>query len=430
MTEKFLHYLWKLKRFRLDGLRASGGEAVQIIRAGDHNFHAGPDFLNARLKIGNEEWAGTVEIHVKASEWNLHHHDKDLAYNNVILHVVYENDRDVFHEDGTSVACLEIRDHIDSTLFESYSVLMKSEAWIPCANQISEVGEITIIQLLHRMMVERLEEKIRPIEEGLARNGNNWEDTFYHSLSGAFGSKINTEPFIMLAQALPLKILSKHKSSLFQIEALLFGMAGFLNQKFLDEYPEKLRKEFEFLKKKYGLEPLKNYMWKFLRLRPANFPTLRIAQFASLVFNSTHLISKIIENNDPKKMRLMFECGTSEYWNSHYRFDTPSAEMKKVFGRTAVDLLMINTVAPFLFVYGKLHDETHYMNLALGMLEQLPPEENTIIRLWKETGVTCNSAFASQALLQLKNSYCSNFRCLDCAVGNKILAGAERDHKR
>ncbi|HYV92070.1 MAG TPA: DUF2851 family protein [Chitinophagales bacterium] len=422
MTEKFLHYLWKMKLLQPDQLQASSGEKIQILKVGEHNHNAGPDFLNARIRIGKTEWAGTVEIHVKSAEWNQHRHDQDKAYNNVILHVVYENDEEVFHDDGTPVLSLEVKDLFDSKLFDSYQLLMNSASWIPCEKNLQSVSSITIRQWLHRLMIERLEEKTQPIIESLAENQNNWEDTFYQFIASAFGAKVNAEPFQMLARSLPVKVLAKHKSSLFQLETLLFGTAGFLDEKFADDYPNQLKKEFDFLRKKYALQPMKKHVWKFLRLRPANFPTLRIAQFAQLVFNATHLLSKILETQDVKKLFSYFDCEPSEYWLTHYRFDKLSPLKKKTLGENAIELLMINTVVPFLFVYGKMRDEDSYINQSLHLLEQLPAEENQIITRWKGSGVAVKSAFDSQALLQLKNKYCTNFRCLDCAIGHKILS--------
>jgi hypothetical protein len=422
MTEKFLHYLWKMKLLKTDELHSSSGERIQVIKSGEHNHDAGPDFLNARIRMGNTEWVGNVEIHVRTSEWNHHRHHTDSGYNNVILHVVYENDATVFHEDGTAVSSLELKHLFDPGTYETYQSLMQSAAWVPCAAQISRVNDITIIQYLHRLMTERLEQKVEPILLSLQENQNNWEETFYQSIAAAFGAKVNAEPFRMLARTLPLKILAKHKSSLFQLEALLFGTAGFLDEKFSDEYPNRLKKEFDFLRMRHQLKPMKKHVWKFLRLRPSNFPTIRLAQFAHLVFTSTHLLSKIIETNDLKTVIQLFECGTSEYWLDHYRFDKPSANRKKQLGKNAVELILINTVVPFLFVYGKLHDDEALSSRSLKWLEQVPAEKNSIITQWRKTGLAASSAFDSQALLQLKNNYCRNFRCLDCAIGHKILS--------
>lgn len=421
MTEKFLHYLWKMKLLYPDQLQTVSGEKIQILKAGEHNHDAGPDFLNARIKIGKTEWAGTVEIHVKSSEWNLHRHQHDRAYNNVILHVVYENDRGVFHDDGTPVIHLEVKDRFDPGLFDSYQSLMSSASWIPCEKHLPNVSTITVHQWLHRLMIERLEEKTQAIVESLNENQNNWEETFYQFIAAAFGAKVNAEPFRMLARSLPVKILAKHKNSLLQLEALLFGSAGFLDEKFVDDYPSQLKKEFDFLRKKYALQPMKKHLWKFLRLRPANFPTIRLAQFARLVFNSNHLLSKILESPDVKTLFSYFNCEPSDYWLTHYRFDKLSPEKKKPLGEDAIALLVINMVSPFLFVYGKMKDEEAFINQSLHLLEQLPPEQNQVITHWKRSGVSTKSAFDSQALLQLKNQYCSNFLCLDCAIGHKIL---------
>jgi hypothetical protein len=298
---------------------------------------------------------------------------------------------------------------------------MQSASWIPCENQLKRIDPLTISQWLHRMMIERLEEKIQPILLSLEENQNNWEETFYQSIAAAFGAKVNAEPFRMLARALPVKILAKHKNNLLQLEALLFGTAGFLDEKFSNDYPNQLKKEFDFLKKRHQLQPMKKHVWKFLRLRPANFPTVRLAQFAQLVFKSTHLLSKIIETNDVKRLIRFFECEASEYWLDHYRFDKISAKKKKPLGKDAIELILINTVAPFLFVYGKLHDEEELINRSLKLLEEIPAEKNNIVTQWKKSGVLAKSSFDSQALLQLKNNYCKNFKCLECAIGHKIL---------
>ncbi|MEO5675824.1 MAG: DUF2851 family protein, partial [Chitinophagales bacterium] len=287
---------------------------------------------------------------------------------------------------------------------------------------VSRASGITINQWLQRMMVERLEKKTEPIIEALKKNENNWEDTFYQFLARAFGSRVNAEPFHMLALALPVKILAKHKNSLFQLEALLFGTAGFLNERFADEYPGQLKKEFDFLRKKYAIVPMKKYVWKFLRLRPANFPTIRLAQFSQLVFNSNHLLSKILKPDGIKSLFELFNHTPSAYWHTHYLFDKFSDIKEKKFGSAATELLLINTVVPFLFVYGKLRDEEQYIEKSFQLLGEVPAEKNEIISRWKQTGINAKSAFDSQALLQLKNIYCTNFRCLDCAIGHKILS--------
>ncbi|MBA3648237.1 MAG: DUF2851 family protein [Chitinophagales bacterium] len=397
-------------------------EPIQIISAGNYNKDAGPDFVNARVKIGETQWVGNVEIHIKASEWNLHHHQTDTAYDNVILHVVYENDSNIFRKDGSLIPCVQIKNHFDENIFETYQSLIRSPEGIPCQNHIKKIDSITMSQWLHRLMVDRLEQKVQLITQSLLENGNNWEDTFYQYLAQSFGAKVNAEPFRLLARSLPVKILAKHKNNLIQVEALVFGTAGFLSEKFTEEYPNQLKKEFDFLKKKYGLKPLKKHLWKFLRLRPANFPTVRLAQFAQLIFQSNHLFSKIIEESNEKVIGSFFETAPSLYWLNHYRFEKISLIKKKHFGQDSIDLLLINTVIPFLFLYGKYKDEDVFMNRSLKLLELVAAEKNRVTESWKQIGISVLSAFDSQALLHLRNNYCNNFRCLECAVGNKILS--------
>lgn len=421
MTEKFLHYLWKMKLIHSINLKTTDGEPVQIVSAGESNPNAGPDFLNARIRIGETTWAGNVEIHLKSSEWNIHHHNADNAYDNIILHVAYIDDKPVNRPDGSAVPTLEIKDLFDPGIYETYQSLMRSSSWIPCDNQIQKVEPIIIHQWLHRLLIERLEQKIQPILDSLEENKHNWEETCYQFIAQAFGARVNAEPFHLLARSLPLKILAKHKNNLFQIEALLFGCAGFLDEKLSDQYPILLKKEFSFLSKKYGLKPLKKHIWKFLRLRPANFPTIRLAQFAELIFKSSHLFSRILETENVKDIVSLFEVETSEYWIDHYRFDKISTKCVKPFGKIAAELLLINTITPFLFVYGKFCDEENYVLRSLELLENTSAEKNNILNGWLVLGIKSKSAFESQSLLQLRNNYCKNYRCLECAIGNKIL---------
>ncbi|MBA2422527.1 MAG: DUF2851 family protein [Chitinophagales bacterium] len=421
MTERFLHYLWKMKLLNNNHLTTTEGSTVRIISSGEHNSDSGPDFHQARIKIDETTWVGNVEIHLRSSDWLSHHHHEDKAYDNVILHVVYVDDDPVLRQDGSKIPCLEIRDRYDAAIYENYQSLMQSPLWIPCEHQIKKVNEITIHQWLNRLTAERLEAKIQPILHTLKENENNWEQTFYEFVAMSYGSKVNAEPFRLLARALSVKVLARHKNNLFQLEALLFGTAGFLNEQYSDSYPEELRKEWGFLQMKYGVTPLKKHLWKFLRLRPANFPTVRIAQMAQLIFKSAHLFSRILETTESKTIASFFKAEASEYWSSHYLFDKLSDDKNKSFGKSSAELILINTVAPFIFVYGKLRDEQEYCDRAIKILEHISAERNNIIENWKRMGISPANAFDSQALLQLRNCYCKNFRCLDCAIGHKIL---------
>jgi len=422
MQEEFLHYLWKFRLFNNQELKTTEGEPIQILKVGEHNSDSGPDFFNARIKIGKTTWAGNVEIHVRASDWELHKHQYDKSYDNVILHVVYKSDKEIKRKNSETIPALELKNRIPENTYQKYLSFNSSRDWIPCGKQIKDIDSFTLNHWLDRLLVERLERKSQPILESLKQNKNNWEETFYRSLARNFGLKVNAEPFELLARALPHAVLAKHKNSLIQLEALLFGTAGMLEKELTGDYPKELQKEFKFLKSKYKLVPIDSSLWKFMRLHPPNFPTIRIAQFANLIYKSTHLFSKVIEANTVKQIVNLLETEASEYWVTHYRFDKPSPNRKKTLGKDAVNSILINTIIAFLFVYGKEKGEEKFCDRALSFLEKIETEKNSIVNKWKELGVNTKTAYESQALLQLKNEYCSRKRCLECSVGAKLLA--------
>ena len=421
MREHFLHYLWRMKRFHLENLQTTEGEPLQITHFGQANYHAGPDFLNARIKVGDTLWAGNVEMHLKASEWTLHKHQEDKAYDNVILHVVLEEDQPIFRNGGQRIPCLELKQRIPPKIAKTYQALIHNEYWIPCQHQFHNVSETTKNLWLDRLLVERLEQKTVHIAERLQQNKNAWEEAFYQILARNFGLKVNAEPFELLAQSTPLKIFAKHKNNRFQIEAILFGQAGLLEADFKDDFPKALQKEYQFLRKKYDLQAIKGASWRFLRLRPTNFPTIRIAQFANLIHQSVHLFSKILEAENVQHIEALFQVELSEYWNTHYIFDKKSLKRKKTLGKSTIHLFIINTIVPFLFLYGSQKSIATYKDKALRFLEELKPEQNHIIKKWKNLGLSPKSAYQTQALLQLKNEYCAKKRCLECAIGDAIL---------
>ena len=421
MKENFLHYLWRMKRFDFSDLQTTEGEPITIHQFGNHNHHAGPDFLNAKIQIGTTLWAGNVEMHLNASEWIAHKHQDDAAYNNVILHVVMDEDQPVFRASGERIPCLEIKKRIPLKLVNVYQKLLHNEHWIPCQHHFFSVSELTKNLWLDRMLVERLEEKTTIIEETLNKNNGNWEETFYQFLARNFGVKVNGEPFAALAESLPLITLAKHKNNAFQVEALLFGQSGLLDKIFVDDYPNRLKKEYEFLQKKHSLVPIESVSWRFLRMRPANFPTIRIAQFATLIHQSVHLFSKILEAKKVKQIEDLFKVELSDYWLNHYVFDKASTARNKSLGKNAIHLLVINTIVPFLFLYGKRTAETAFKDQALTLLEEISAEKNSTIDQWKALGMQPESAYQTQALLQLKNEYCTPQRCLECGIGGAIL---------
>ena len=425
MREDFLHYLWRYKRFDFLNLQTTDNQLVEIVEFGEHNQNAGPDFLNARLRIGETLWAGNVEMHLNASEWLAHKHDEDAAYDNVILHVVMDEDKIIFDRNKQRLACLVLKPYITENLLGTYQKLLHNAHWIPCQHHFFTVSDLVKSAWQSRLLVERLEEKIAVFETSFYQNKQHWEETFYQALAKNFGVKINDLPFELLAKSLPLLTLAKHKDSLFQIEALLFGQAGMLQEEFEDDYPKRLQKEYFYLQKKLQLEPISASMWKFSKLRPGNFPTIRIAQFATLIHQSVHLFSKILEAKNTKSIQDLFEIKLSDYWNEHYIFDKTSKKISKSLGKDTVNLLIINTIAPFLFLYGKIKNDEMYKDNAIAFLEELAPEKNTIIEGWQDLGLKPSSAAETQSLLQLKNKYCNAQKCTQCAIGIAIMKDAK-----
>jgi len=423
ITEDFLHYIWKFRLFNRMGLRTTDGEEIEVFSAGMAHTDGGPDFQNARIRIGETTWAGNVELHVSSADWNRHGHQTDGAYGSVILHVVYKDDKPVVMADGRKVPTLELHNRIPEELYQRYhQLIFSNQKFIPCEATLKTVNDMTMRNWLTRVLVERLEKKSAAVIEALAVNRGDWEETFYRFLAANFGFKINALPFEMMAKSLPQIILAKHKNYPLQIEALIFGQAGFLEDDFVDEYPRKLKEEYNFLRKKHKLVPVEKHLWKFLRMRPQNFPTIRLAQFAALVINSNHLFSKVLEIKDVAALRDLFaNSQVNEYWQTHYRFDAESKPASKNMGTGAVDILLLNTVATTLFSYGKHLQKQYFISRALALLEYLPGEKNNITDDFVTFGVKSTTAFDSQALLELKNSYCNHKKCLQCAVGNKVL---------
>ncbi len=420
MNEALLHYIWKYQRFA-DSLSTMDGNHLAVIHPGHHNTNAGPDFAEAKVRIGETLWAGNVEIHLRSSDWYVHNHHLDQAYDNIILHVVYENDRPVMDKQGNSVQTLEVKNHIDPELIAKYQFFIKNKNWIPCSKLITQVDGFIVSGLLESLAIERLQNKVEAITKKLMLCKNNWEQVFYEILARNFGFNLYGEAFEMLARSLPIGCIAKHKNNLFQIEALLFGQAGFLNDTFKDEYPDKLKTEYEYLAKKFELHPIEKHLWKFLRNRPGNFPSIRLAQFAFLLNRSTALFSKIINAVSIKELRSLLDVATSAYWLNHYTFDSVSPEKQKRLGTSSVNLLLINTIVPFIFAHGKHKDDQAQVDRALDFLELLPAEQNHIITNFKTYGIAARNAKQSQALLQLYKFYCTDKYCLHCSIGHQIL---------
>ena len=433
MREDFLHFLWRTRQFDVSNLTTTDGDALEILDFGTYNaLDSGADFQNVKLKIGDWTWFGSVEMHLKASDWLVHGHQKDAAFGSVILHVVFENDvaiQRTYSAEASSPApsvipCLTLKNRIPEGVFKKYWALLHNSDWIPCQQHIQTVNDLTKNKWLERLAVERLERKSAAIQTALERNKEDWEETFWQFTARYFGSKVNAEPMEMLARSLPHRILAKHKNQLFQIEALLFGQAGFLEKNFADDYLVRLKKEFHFLKNKHNLEPsVPLAAWKFGRLRPPSFPTIRLAQLAALIHQSLHLFSKVIDNQEVNALSSLFEVEVSDYWRTHFVFDTPSVSSPKKMGSDTIDIILINNVAPFLYTYGKLRGDETLKNRSLLLLEKVKSEKNTVIDAWKTLGFSTPSAADSQALIQLKTNYCDLKKCASCAIGNAILRG-------
>jgi Protein of unknown function (DUF2851) len=422
MQEDFLHFLWRTRRFDTNDLRTTDGQPVVIQRPGMYNTHAGPDFFDARIMVGDMMWAGNVEMHVRASEWLQHHHDADPAYANVILHVVWEPDEVILGANDQPIPCVVLADRTPPELLAAYRDLQEQTTWVPCASRWREVPDIVRLNWYDRLLVERLEQRAERLKTYLEATNGDWEETFFRLMARSFGLQINAEPMEALARSISVKTLTKHKHDPQAIEAMVLGQAGWLASDWKDDYPQQLAKEYRFLKHKYQLEPyVQQSDWKFLRLRPANFPTVRLAQLAALMGQSAHLFSQVLEATSVRTLKYLFAAEVSDYWKNHYQFDKPSVARSKRLGKDFVEVLLINTVIPTVFYYGQVRQLPDVREKALRWFDELSAESNSILDGWAEVGATARTAAQSQALLQLKSKYCDARRCMSCAIGTSLL---------
>lgn len=422
MTESLLQFIWQHSLLSPADLRSTAGEPLTIIHPGKLNRDAGPDFLEGRVKVGDTTLVGNIELHIKASDWLKHGHQDDLAYHNLILHVVYENDAEGV---AGNVPVLVIKDIIPAHVLPKYASLMGAPEQLPCSGQHNLVRDITKEGWLSRLLAERWEQKLTDWNVLLENSAEDWRNLLYWRMAANFGFKTNAAPFMLLARSIPLNVLGRHRDNLQQIEALLFGQAGMLKGSFIDRYPESLQEEYNYLRRKYKLSPIATHLWKFLRMRPANFPTIRIAQFAMLIHKSEHLFSQIIETHAVKDIEPLLDVIASEYWNDHFTFDeahdTPAP---KRLGKTSVQNIIINTIAPIQFLFASRQGVSDLGERSLELLEAVPAERNNIITLWNNNGWEAANAAQSQALIQLYNNYCTHRRCLECTVGLNIIRSA------
>jgi hypothetical protein len=428
MTERLLQYIWQFQSFNKTELLTTSGEPVQILFPGQYNTNQGPDFSDAKIKIGNTTWAGTAELHIKTSDWQKHNHQNDKNYNNVILHVVWENDGNrnpvpvKETEQNPVIPVLELAGRVSKILLDRYEELMNAQSFIACERSIASVRDITWKSWKERLLVERLLRKAKVADTYLQQNNYHWEETFWWLLARNFGMKVNADAFEAIARSISVNILAKHKNQIHQLEALLFGQAGLLKNKAQEDYPKLLQREYIFQQSKYKIKPI-HLPLHFLRMRPGNFPTIRLAQLAMLVHESAHLFSKIKEAASLSEVKKWFDVTANDYWHYHYRFDETSAFKKKKLGTAMIDNIVINTIAPVLFAYGNYHNEQKYKDKALKWLEETAAEKNTITKGFQQLHVENKNAFDSQALIELKTQYCDKKMCLDCSVGNYLLKG-------
>lgn len=415
MNEQLLQFIWQFQYFNRNELTTFDDEPLQIVYAGTLNSNQGADFTNAKIKIGKTTWAGSIEIHLKSSDWQKHNHSGDKNYQNVILHVVYEHD--ILNDE---IPVLELKTRISRSLLSRYKDLMQSQSFIACEKMIAKVPQITVAAWKERLMAERLTRKSDIVYQCLKENNFHWEETFWWLLARNFGMKVNADAFEAVAKSVSVNILAKHKNQLQQLEALLLGQAGLLKETFNDPYAVLLQKEYKFLSNKYALKPI-DLPVHFLRMRPGNFPTIRLAQLAALIQNSVHLFSKILEETSIDNVKKMFKAEANDFWNYHYRLNDESDYKKKTIGSDMVDNILINTIAIMLFAHGDYYQNLAAKDKALKWLEEVKAEKNSITKGFQAIGVENKTSFDSQSLLELKTQYCNKKSCLQCSIGSSLL---------
>ena len=417
--EQLLHYVWKHKIFPLKELKTTTGQQVEVIDTGLANTDAGPDFFNAKLKLDGVLWIGNIEIHERSSDWFKHGHHADAGYNSVILHIASEIDTEISRSNGERIPQIQLI--CPEAVRTNYKELLETDSYPPCYRIIPSLPPFTAHSWMTALQMERFEQKATLLNERLKRCQGNWEDAFFITLARNFGFGLNGDAFETWAHRLPFRAVAKHRNDLFQIEAIFFGQAGILEDSDGDGYYLRLKKEYTYLQHKFGLIPMDASLWRFLRLRPANFPHIRIAQLACLYHRAYGLLSRIMETETLQGVRDILKGGTSEYWLTHYTFGGSSPSRPKTLSNTSLDLLIINTVVTFLYAYG-LHKGNRVLCARAGsFLEELKAENNYITRMWEQCGMKASNAADSQALIQLKKEYCDKKKCLYCRIGYEYL---------
>lgn len=421
MTEDFLHYTWKYLLFEQDNLYTTTGEKIIISKPGFHNQDAGPDFFDGRISIDRTQWAGNIEIHINSSDWRKHDHHMDEAYNNVILHVVYIHDEEVFNTHGKKIPVLELKNKIQTEIYFNYKELISTFAPVSCKNKLNEISSALIRSQFDKAMIARLERKIIPIIDLLEKLKGDWEEVAFILFARALGQKTNAQAFEQLACSVSHKFIKKNANDQMKLEAILFGQAGMLHSKLKDEYFLSLKREYNFQKKKNLSFPLTGGEWKYSRMRPSNFPTIRIAQLAAVLHRSPDIFTVLCETENIESFSKKFLISASSYWNDHYRFGEPVGNHKKFMGEQALNGILINAAIPLIFCYGHLRDDEKYRQKALDLLTELKPEFNRYTRLWQSFGIENNNAFDSQAMIEQFDHWCEKKKCLSCSIGSSLI---------
>jgi hypothetical protein len=423
MREDFLHYLWKFIKFDVSNIETIDKEYINILSVGQYNFNSGPDFFNAQLKIDNQLWAGNVEVHIKSSDWFLHNHELDRAYDNVILHVVWEHDTDIFRKNNSKIPTLELKRYVSQSALNNYEKLFsQSDKWINCEHDFSSVNSFQMSNWLERLYLERLERKSEEINALLITSKNDWESVLFKMIAKNFGLKVNGDAFLSLANSVDYSIIRKTQTNQITLEALLLGQAGLLEQDIEQTYYLRLKKEYGFLKQKFSISNKNVAPIQFFRLRPSNFPTIRLSQLATLYHQNSNLFSNVIHKNTLEDFYDLFSVATSLFWESHYTFGKSSKKSINGLTRPFIDLLLINTIIPLKFSYAKFRGQ-NIDDSILHLMESIASENNSIINKFNSLKLVSTSALQSQGLLQLKNEYCNKNKCLQCAIGSSLLYG-------